>query len=259
VSGLRINDTVKKSFSLLKKDPTIILLFILPAMFPIERIIANYLMVSIMLGPPGLPSMPSIPLFVLYSIAGFLLGVWASAGAILKVTELEKRSKLGLKDALFKGLKKIPKLLVPAIVSFAIYILMIFGLTIAINLYMLIEADSLIQSEGPSVIVLLVAMGCLFIAVLYIAIRLRLAAPACVVENNFGLKTSWKLVKGSWWKLFAILLIFGVMSALISRIPIAGIFLCGFIVGPPNVTATTLIYRQLREEKSIGEEHKESL
>jgi hypothetical protein len=253
---LKIIDTIKRSFNLLKKDPTLIVLFILPAIFPfsIPSLIVNYLIFSIMWAALELPPTLFILLLILSFVAGFFFRVWASAGAILKVTELEKGSKLGLKEALSKGLKKVPKLLVPAIAGFAISILMVAGLMIAITNYPL-----LVLGTAPCVIFLRVAMGFLFIIGLYVVIRLYLYAPACVLENNFGLKTSWKLVKGNWWKLFAIFLILWAMSAIINLIPLIGWFLSGLIVGSFTITAKTLVYFQLREAKSSGEEHKESL
>jgi hypothetical protein len=256
MSELKIIDTIKRSFNLLKKDPALIVLFILPAIFPfsISSLVANYLMLSIMWGALELPSMLYILLLILYFVVGFFLMVWASAGAILKVTELEKGSKLGLREALSKGLKKVPKLLVPAIVGFAISILMVAGLTIAITNYPFLSMAPLVQDVGPSNIAPRVAMSFLFIIGLYVAIRLYLYAPACVLENNFGLKTSWKLVKGNWWKLFAIFLILGAMSAIISLIPLIGWFLSGLIMGSFRITVKTLVYFQLREAKSSGEE-----
>jgi membrane-anchored glycerophosphoryl diester phosphodiesterase (GDPDase) len=132
-------------------------------------------------------------------------------------------------------------------------------LMIALINYMFIGMSPLVQGVEPSIIVLRIAMGFIFIIGLYVAIRLRLYAPACVLENNFGLKTSWKLVKGNWWRLFTIVLIFGVMSAIISQIPLIGSFLSGLIVDPFTITAMTLVYFRLREAESSGEERKESL
>jgi hypothetical protein len=260
MSKLKIIDTIKRSFNLLKKDPTLIVLFILPAIFSLlSQSIIVYLLSSLMFSTmmwdvPGLPLMLPVLLFILPFIVTLFFRVWASAGAILKITELEKGSKLGLKEALSKGLKKVPKLLVPATVGLAISTLMFASLTIAITNYPFVSIAPLVQDAGPSNIVPRVAMGFLFIISLYVAIRLYLYAPACVLENNFGLKTSWKLVKGNWWKLFAIFLIFGAMSAIISRAYIIGSFLSGLIVGPFSITAKTLIYFQLREAKSSEEE-----
>ena len=262
---LKIIGTVKRSFNLLKKDPTLIVLFILPAIFSLlSQSIIVYLLSSLMFSimmwdAPGLPLMLPVLLIILSFIVTFFFRVWASAGAILKITELEKGSKLGLKEALSKGLKKVPKLLVPTIVGLAISVSMVAGLTIAITNYPFISMAPLVQDVVPSNIVPRLAMGFLFIIGLYIAIRLYLYAPACVLEDNFGLKTSWKLVKGNWWKLFAIFLIFGAMSVIISRAYIIGSFLSILIVGPFSTTAKTIVYFQLREAKSSGEEGKESL
>jgi len=257
---LKIIGTIKRSFNLLKKDPTLIVLFILPAIFSLlSQSIIVYLLSSLMFSimmwdVPGLPLMLPVLLFILPFIVTFFFRVWASAAAILKVTELEKGGKLGLKEALSEGLKKVPKLLVPAIISSAVFFLMGASLATVVTNYPL-----LLLGTVPSVIVLRVAIGCLFIIGLYVLIRLYLYAPACVLENNFGLKTSWKLAKGNWWKLFAIFLIFWVMSQLISLAWVIGPFLSGIIVGPFSVTAMTLVYFQLKQAKSSGEEHKESL
>jgi len=261
MSKLKIINTVKRSFNLLKKDPTLIVLFILPAIFSLlsQRIITNYLdnlwvSMSIGLDSPEPPSMRPVLLFIICYIVGFFFGVWASAGAILKVTELEKGSKLGLKEALSKGLKKVPRLVPPAIIILVISVLTIASLATVYTNYPL-----LLLGTEPSVIVLRVAIGCLFVIGLYLMVRLRLYAPACVLENTFGLKTSWKLVKGNWWKLCAILLIFWAMSLFFSGAWIIGPFLSGVIVGPFTVAAMTLIYLQLKEAESSKEEHKESL
>jgi hypothetical protein len=266
MSKLRIIDIVKRSFQLLKKDPTLIVLFILPTLFPIETIITNFLFYYLVLSiahnplePPSTLSIPPIPFVALYLIVGFFLGVWALAAAILKVTELEKGNRLGLKEALSKGLKKVPKLLVPAIASLSLFILSIASLTIAMIPYVLVGMSPPAQGVEPSIIVVRVAISFLFIIGLYVSIRLRLSAPACIIENNFGLRTSWKLVKGNWWKILAIfLLIFGAMSVIINRIPVIGRFVSDLIVSPPSIAATTLIYFQLREAKPPGEEHRES-
>jgi hypothetical protein len=266
MSKLKIIDTIKRSFNLLKKDPTLIVLFILPAIFSLlSQGIFVYLSSLIMFSSfmsDGVELAPIVPFLVLLIssfIVGFFFRVWASAAAILKITELEKGNKLGLKEALSKGFKKVPKLLVPTLVGLVVSASIVAGLSIAITNYPFISMAPLVQDGVPTNIVPRLAMGFLFIIGLYIAIRLYLYAPACVLENNFGLKTSWKLVKRNWWKLFAIFLIFGAMSLIISRAYIIGSFLSILIVGPFITTAKTIVYFQLREAKSTGEEVNESL
>jgi len=257
---LKIIDTIKRSFSLLKKDSTFIVLFVPPAIFSLlYQRITNYLsdlmfMQAFLLDGQLLPPVLPVLLLILSFVIGFFLKVWASAGAILKVTELEKGGKLGLKEALTKGLRKVPKLLVPAIINSAVFFLM--GASLA-TVYT--DFPLSLLGTGPFVIVLRVAIGCLFVIGLYVLIRLYLYSPACVLENNFGLKTSWKLTKGNWWKLLAIFLIFWVMSRLFSAAWIIGPFLSGVIVGPFSAAAMTLIYFQLKQAKSSGEEYTESL
>jgi hypothetical protein len=259
MAELSIVNTVRRSFGLLKKDPALIALFILPALFPIERMVSNGLTLLIVLGPPEPSSMRSVLLLILYFVVGFFFSAWASAAAILKVTELDKGSKMSLQEALATGLERIPKLLVPVIVGLALYVLMTVGLTIAITPDISTGISSPGQDVGSSSILLRVAMGFLVVIVLYFATRLRLSAPACVLERNLGLKTSWILVKRNWWKIFAILLIFGAMAVIIGRIPRAGVFLRGLIVDPLTTIAITLVYFQLRGARSSGEEHQGSL
>jgi len=259
MAELRIIDTVGRSFGLLKKDPALIVPFILPALFPVERMVSSGLMLLIVLGSPEAPSLRSILLLVLYFVVGFLLGAWAAAAAILKVTELEKGSKMGLQEALSKGLERVPKLLVPAMVGLAFYVLMIAGITVAVAPHTFMGASSTGEGVSSSSVILRVAMGFLVVIVAYFATRLRLYAPACVLERNFGLDTSWRLVRKNWWNLFAILLIFGAVGVVISRIPVAGAFLRGLIVDPLTIIAITLVYFQLREGRSSGGEHQGSL
>jgi len=258
MAELRIIDTVRRSFGLLKRDPVFIVPFILPALFPVERMVSNGLMLLIVLGSPQPPSLRSILLLVLYFVVGFLLGAWAAAAAILKVTELERGSKMGLQQALSKGLERVPKLLVPAMVGLAFYVLMIAGITVAVAPNTFTGASSMGEGVGSSSIILRGAMGFLVIIAAYFATRLRLYAPACVLERDFGLDTSWRLVRKNWWKLFAILLVFGAMAVIISRIPVAGAFLRGLIVDPLTMIAITLIYFQLREGTSNRGEHQGS-
>jgi len=259
MSKLRVIGTIKRSFNLLKKDATLVVPFVLPAILAVvrDRIITNYLnkaWESILWGPPEPPSVQAILLFVTCAVGGFLFGVWASAVTVLRVKELEKGNKLGLNEALSEALKKTAKLLVPTIISLVVFFLMIASLAIALTNYPL-----LLLGMGPSVVVLRVAIGCLFIIGLYVVVRLRLYAPACVLGNDFGLKRSWKLVKGSWWKLFAIVLIFWAMSGLVSQAWVIGPFLSGIIVGPFAAIAMTLAYFQSTEARSSREEHQSSL
>lgn len=259
MAELRIIDTVRRSFGLLKKDPALVVPFILPALFPVERMISSGLMLLIVLGSPEPPSLRSILLLTLYFVVGFFLGAWAAAAAILKVTELEKGSKMGLQETLSKGLEMVPKLLVPAMVGLAFYVLMIVGTTMAVAPQTFMKVSQAGEEAGSSSIALRMAMGFLVVIVAYFATRLRLYAPACVLERNFGLETSWRLVRKNWWKLFAILLIFGAMAVVISRIPVAGAFLRGLIVDPLTIIAITLVYFQLREGRSNGGERQGSL
>lgn len=253
---LRILNTVERSFGFIRKDPTLVVLFVLPALFQADRAVLAYLIAFVVFHVPGVsgaPPMHYVAYLVVYVSGGILFGAWASAAAILKVTELEKGSKLGLGEALSRGLRKVPRLLLPFIVTLLIATLMSLSLFIAIAGFPFISMYPLVESVVSCDIGPRLALGLLFLIVLYVAIRLRLYAPACVLEHSFGLKTSWKLVRGNWWRIFAIISIFGAMAAIIGLIPGAGVFIADLIVGPLVITAVTLVYLQLTEA-GLGEE-----
>jgi len=267
MSNVRIIDAAKRSFILLKKDPTLLVLFVLPALFPAGGAITTYLTTLVVFGPvQNTPPALSILLSLLYLLVGLFLGAWAVAGAVLKTAELERNGKLGLGRALSRGLRKVPRLLIPSIVTFAIATLMSAGQAAAVIGYPFIGMAPVRPAVGPSSIAFRLAMGFLFLIALYAMVRLRLCAPASVLENNFGLKTSWKLAKGNWWRLFAIILIFLAMSAVISLIPVASVFFiqvraffADLIVSPLLIAALTLAYLQLTEAKPRREEEKQPL
>jgi len=260
MADLKIIQIVERAFKFLARDPALIALFVLPALFPINRIASGYLTYFIVSATlrqsapiPLPPSGQSIPLLVAYLVPGFFLGVWASAGAVLKVTELGNGGKLGLTEALYRGLRKIPRLLVPALVGLPLSALMVSSLTMAVTYCSLLTAGELSEAVLPpvsSLVVLAAGSVAVLVVALYVLVRLRLSAPACVTENNFGLTTSWKAVKGNWWKVFAIFLIFGALSAAVGRIPVTGTYLSELSGDLLGITAATIIYFQLTGAKS---------
>jgi hypothetical protein len=260
---LKIIDIVKRAFKLVGRDPAVIALFLLPALFPIDRIASGYLTYFILSATlrqsaplPLPPSGQSIPLLVAYLVPGFFLGVWASAAAVLKVTELGNRGKLGLIQALCRGLRKIPRLLVPALIGLPLSALMVSSLTTAVTYCSLLttgESSEVVLPPVSSLVVQATGSACVLVVTLYVLIRLRLSAPACVTENNFGLRTSWKAVKGNWWNVLAIFLILGAVSAAVGQIPVAGTYLSELSGDLLGITAATIIYFQLTGPKSDRE------
>ena len=60
-----------------------------------------------------------------------------------------------------------------------------------------------------------------FLATVWISVRLSLAVPAIVLEGArpfTALKRSWQLVQGSWWRIFGITLLAGIIVAVIAAI-----------------------------------------
>ncbi|GEM_PF-2501975 len=256
---LNILKTVEGAFNLVRRDPAIIVLFVVPAFFPVERILGNFLLyyLAVSIAPnsfelPFVPQIPPIPFVVVYLGVGLFFGAWASASAILKVTGIEKRARLGLQESLSQGFRKIPILLVPAIVGILLYTLINTSLRTVFIPQLLTGICPPVGDMEPYYIPVRIVTGLLFIIGLYVATRLRLAAPACILEDNFGLSSSWRLVRGNWWRLFAILLIFGGISGLLSQIPVVGIFVSDLIVSPLTLAAVSLVYFQLAEANWLG-------
>ena len=260
MADLKITDVVEKTFKFVGRDPALIALFVLPALFPVNRIVSSYATYLVMRATLGLgelpstpPSTPPAPLLAVYLVPGFFLGVWASAAGVLKVTELGNGGKLGLIEALYRGLRKIPRLLVPALAGLPLSTLMVSSLTTAVTYCSLLTRGELSEVVLPpvsSLVTLAAGSVGVFVVALYVLVRLRLSAPACVTKNSFGLATSWKAVKGNWWKVLAIFLVFGAVSAAVGRIPVVGTYLSELLGDLLGITAATIIYFQLTEAKS---------
>jgi len=61
----------------------------------------------------------------------------------------------------------------------------------------------------------------LLIGAVYVGVRLCVAAPAVVVENERGMgaiKRSWNLVQDNWWRSFGILIVVGIIGAVASAV-----------------------------------------
>jgi len=73
-----------------------------------------------------------------------------------------------------------------------------------------------------------------FLATVWISVRLSLAVPAIVLEGAgpvTALKRSWQLVQGSWWRIFGITLLAGIVVAFIAGILQIPFTIVGTLVG----------------------------
>ncbi len=109
---------------------------------------------------------------------------------------------------------------VPAVIALSLLVLAIvfvpwvlFGLIIA----------GLAAAHVTAAAVLIGVVGGigLVVATLWVSIRLLMAVPAVVLENAgpiVALRRSWQLVQGSWWRVFGIYLLAGIVVAVIAGV-----------------------------------------
>jgi hypothetical protein len=83
-----------------------------------------------------------------------------------------------------------------------------------------------------------------FVVVLWLAVKLSLAPSAVVLERQGvggALRRSWQLTRGSWWRLFGIYLLTGLIvgfAAVVLAIPFA---IIAVVVGPTTVAAVIIV------------------
>lgn len=101
------------------------------------------------------------------------------------------------------------------------------------------------QQLGLAVALGLLLLCCLPLAVLYVWLAIKLCfAPTEMVARSLGLgaamASSWRLVRGSWWRILGILLVVGIILALLSGLAtqILGVLSGQFITGGADTPLT---------------------
>jgi hypothetical protein len=195
---------IKDSFNLVRKDPSIIALYILPA--AVLGFCILWIMSMFTLGL-------SLELFawifmvlILYIAASVIM----HAAIILKVNAYHQGRKLPITQAVSEGIRHSPRLF---LASLAVGIIVFAGLI------------------------------ALIIPGIFLLIRYALVAPACVLNGGYGLKRSWSLTKGdNCWAIVVLLILLTLLSTLIGLIPYVGYILSTLIVGPVFIVSITLFY-----------------
>ena len=96
-----------------------------------------------------------------------------------------------------------------------------------------------------AVVVGIVGFVAALVATIWISIKLTLAVPAVVLEGArpvAALRRSWQLVQGSWWRVFGISLLAGIVVAFIGGILQLPFSLVGSLVGGGGGGFTTLFH-----------------
>jgi hypothetical protein len=109
---------------------------------------------------------------------------------------------------------------VPEVIAVSLLVpLILLGIWVPVALVVVVLAVAKITALA--VLVGVVGFIGAFVATVWISIRLSLAVPAIVLEGAgpvAALKRSWQLVHGSWWRIFGITLLAGIVVAFIGAI-----------------------------------------
>lgn len=83
---------------------------------------------------------------------------------------------------------------------------------------------------------------------IFLAVKLSLVVPGCILEKKgLGIKRSWNVTKGNFWKIFLILIIWNVLFIVLGLLPYLSII--NILLIPVYLTTLTLIYMQLRKSR----------
>ncbi len=140
-----------------------------------------------------------LPLQLLMGAIGFVTGIIASV-ALLRVVVFGDR-KPGLFVYLWLGAAEL-RLIAVSILLFIAIIAAMIGVALVFGLLAALSAAIPVLS-----VILVVASVALFIAAIWVPLRLSLIAPIVVAENSLGVERSWALMKGNALQMLLALLI----------------------------------------------------
>ena len=217
---LDVIGTLEQGFRMVIDEPRFMLFFLVPVIMLLGVFALFGVTFFYSFGAAGAtPALLDDPLMGLYMsaylIALSLVALVCMAGCIIKADASLKGKKMPVAEAFLGGIRAFPRLLV-------------------------------------SLIIVSVIGGLGFIALLipgiYLMVRLMLAMPACVLEGKgLGIKSSWEISKGNWWRLFALTIIIALISSLLSfLIPVVGMVISYLFVSPASAICYAIAYRKLK-------------
>jgi hypothetical protein len=157
-------------------------------------------------------------------IVAFVTGVIATV-ALLRVMVFGDR-KPGLFVYLWLGGAELRLILVTALLVVA-FIAALIGAGLVFALLAALTAAMPVFS-----VVLMLGLGALIVAAIWVPLRLSLIAPVVVAENSLGVERSWELTKGNALRLLAVLLLTFVPYALVSWLAFTAILGADFPAFP---------------------------
>jgi hypothetical protein len=109
---------------------------------------------------------------------------------------------------------------IPGLFGLSLLVALLLGVVIIAGLLPLVIA-AIAEAPGPVLLLLGVFVPASWVAALYFGVYWSLAAPAYVLEGvpvTAALRRSFQLVRTQWWRVFAILLLGGLIAVVISSI-----------------------------------------
>jgi hypothetical protein len=214
---VKIIQTLKGGFNILKKNPKIFV----PAL--ITALLSAYLFYIIIIDSFR-TFFEALWIVVLLVIASLLVSLFLG-GMIIRMAYDAKRGKPSLgKSARFVASKYIT-LLVASIIS------------------------------G---IIVMLGFVALFIPGIFLGVKLFFVQYGILIGNKgvvSSLKNSWKITKGNWWRVFILMIVFSIVSMLISSVvaisSVLGIItslVASLLIIPWQLSSFTLAYLQLKKK-----------
>jgi hypothetical protein len=206
---------------------------------------------AVMLGGAGL--------FLLSAIAGGIASVFETSALAVVVSEYLLGNAVKLRQAYGRALRQWPALLLTIVVvggaSLIIWLLLFIPLFLLIAVGALSDSNVGAGAAGTLIASLFICLLCTALPILFVLyyaayVRLIFAPQAIVLEKLAGLdglRRSWRLVEGSFWRVLGINLALGLLVAIIGQGPIYVIAIMANLLPSPalvlavNSTAQSLL------------------
>lgn len=173
-------------------------------------------------------------------------------GALLsqQTALIRGEERLSFGDALFKGLRRVPQMLLGTVLLILIVaaVLIPVGIGAAVAIPLLRHSPMVILVSVPIVIAA-------FVVLIYLMARLQLWMAVMFSENLGGassLGRSWDLVKGQWWRVTGVTFVSGIIIWILSA-AIGGVG--GFVIGVGAIHGATMdvMLRRMQLMGAVGQ------
>lgn len=207
---INILEILQKSFRVFLKRPFLLWIFVLPVLLSIVMFLISLPLLAFSMYPVYLPT-------ILLSLVMIVFALWlamvGTGGVILSAGKIVKNQNVKFWKVLDESVRNSVRL------------------SIAYSLEQFFLIIGLIFFIIPGI---------------FLAIRLALVTPGCILEKKgYGIKRSWNVTRGNFWKIFLILAIWNAGFVIIGALPYVSII--NMLLLPVYLTTLTLLYLELRK------------